>query len=292
MIRAYLAISIVTVVWAANFTVAKIGTREFDPLFIASFRVFVTSAIFYSCLPKEQRKFDKSDLKAIVPLSLSGIVGNHVFFASGIKYTTPSHSAIIHALLPVFVGIVAFVILRERLSPLAMFGMGLAVAGALIVVMRASSAEFRGTLLGDVLTACGIAAFSFYIVLGRRLVARMGSFRAVSFAFVFAVPFMVPVMIVALTRQDWSLVTWRGIAALAYMLVFANIVAYILHIFALTRLTAGQVAAFVDLQPAIGIGIAVLFHVDVVTPHLLLGAAVALAGVILVQLRRAQPAVE
>jgi drug/metabolite transporter (DMT)-like permease len=292
MARAYLAISIVTVVWAANFTVAKIGTREFDPLFIASFRVFVTSAIFYGCLPRDQRKFDTSDLKAIVPLSLTGILGNHVFFASGIKYTTPSHSAVIHALLPVFVGIVAFVVLKERMGPLALLGMALAVAGALIVVVRASSAELKGTLLGDLLTACGIASFSVYIVLGRRLVARMGSFRAVTFAFVFAIPFMAPVLVIGLARQDWHLVTWRGIAALAYMLVFANILAYILHIFALTRLTAGQVAAFVDLQPAIGIGIAVLFHIDVVTPHLLVGAAVALAGVVLVQLRRPVPAVE
>jgi hypothetical protein len=40
---------------------------------------------------------------------------------------------------------------------------------------------------GTVLTALGILSFSFYIVLGRRLVARMGSFRAVTFAFVFAV---------------------------------------------------------------------------------------------------------
>src|SRR5947207_15270314 len=170
MLRAYVAISIVTVLWAANFTVAKIGTREFDPLFIASFRIFVTSAIFYSFLPKADKKFSWADFKAIVPLSLSGIVGNHVFFASGIKYTTPSHSAVIHALLPVFVGIVAYVVLKERLGPMALLGMGLAVVGALIVVMRASTAEIRGTLLGDVLTACGIAAFSIYIVLGRRLV--------------------------------------------------------------------------------------------------------------------------
>lgn len=292
MRRAYLAISIVTVLWAANFSVAKIGTREFDPLFIASFRIFVTSAIFYACLPREQRKIASSDLKAILPLSLTGIVGNHICFASGIKYTTPSHSAVIHALLPVFVGIVAYFMLRERMGVLAVLGMALAVAGALIVVVRASPAEIRGTYLGDLLTAAGITAFSFYIVLGRRLVGRMSSFRAVTFAFVFAVPFMVPVLMIGLMRQDWHLVTWKGVTALAYMLVFANIIAYILHIFALTHLTAGQVAAFVDLQPAIGIGIAVLFQVDVVSPHLLIGAAVALAGVVLVQLRRSAPALE
>lgn len=290
--RAYVAISIVTVLWATNFTVAKFATREFDPFFIASFRVFVTSAIFYACLPRDQRKFDLADFKAIVPLSLTGILGNHVFFASGIKYTTPSHSAVIHALLPVFVGVVAFFILRERLGPAAFLGMALAVAGALIVVLRSSTAELRGTLFGDTLTAAGILAFSFYIVLGRRLVSRMGSFRAVTFAFVFALPFMVPILVAGLMRQDWALVTWRGMAALGYMLVFANIIAYILHLFALTRLTAGQVAAFVDLQPAIGITVAVAFNMDVLTPHLLIGAAVALAGVVLVQLRRPTPAVE
>jgi len=292
MARAYIAISVVTVLWATNFTVAKFATKEFDPFFIASFRVFVTSAIFYSCLPKNQKKFDWSDFKAIVPLSLTGILGNHVFFASGIKYTTPSHSAVIHALLPVFVGIVAWFVLKERLGPLAFVGMALAVAGALLVVVRASSAEFRDTVVGDALTAAGILAFSFYIVLGRRLVSRMASFRAVTFAFVFAIPFMVPIAAIGLARQEWHLVTWKGIAALGYMLVFANIIAYILHLFALTRLTAGQVAAFVDLQPAIGISIAVMFHMDVLTPNLLIGAAVALAGVVLVQLRRPAPAVE
>jgi len=292
MARAYTAISIVTVLWATNFTVAKFATKEFDPLFIASFRVFVTSAIFYSCLPRAERKFDWSDFKSIVPLSLSGILGNHVFFASGIKYTTPSHSAVIHALLPVFVGVVAYVILKERLGPMAFVGMAMAVAGALLVVVKASQAEFRDTVVGDVLTAMGILSFSFYIVLGRRLVSRMGSFRAVTFAFVFAIPFMVPVLVIGLVRQHWELVTWKGIAALGYMLVFANIVAYILHLFALTRLTAGQVAAFVDLQPAIGISIAVMFNMDVLTPNLLIGAAVALAGVVLVQLRRPTPAVE
>src|SRR5262245_10865787 len=292
MTRAYLSISIVTVLWATNFTVAKFATKEFDPFFIASFRVFVTSAIFYSCLPRADRKFDWSDFKAIVPLSLSGILGNHVFFASGIKYTTPSHSAIIHALLPVFVGIVAYVVLKERLGPAAFVGMALAVAGALLVVMRASTAEFRVTVVGDALTAMGILSFSLYIVLRRRLVSRMGSVRAVTFAFVFAVPFMVPVLVIGLMRQQWELVTWKWSAAPGYMLVFANIVAYILHLFALTRLTAGQAAAFVDLQPAIGISIAVLFNMDVLTRNLLIGAAVALAGVILVQLPRPTPAVE
>jgi drug/metabolite transporter (DMT)-like permease len=70
------------------------------------------------------------------------------------------------------------------------------------------------------------------------------------------------------------------------MIAFANIACYLLHIYALSRLAAAQVAAFVDLQPAIGIALSVALGRDVLTASLVAGAGVALAGVVLVQLRR------
>src|SRR5262245_16835641 len=104
--RAYGAISVVTVLWAINFTVGNRFMAVIDPFFIASFRIIVTGIFFYALLPKEERRIRASDWKAILPLSLSGILTNHVCFAWGISMTTPSHSAVIHAIFPVFVGIV------------------------------------------------------------------------------------------------------------------------------------------------------------------------------------------
>jgi drug/metabolite transporter (DMT)-like permease len=284
--RAYLAVSTVTVLWAVNFTVAKIAAREFDPFLIAACRVFATAAVFYAFLPREERKIDRSDLKAFLPLSLLAIVLHQTCFVSGIKLTTPSHSAIIHVLIPVITAVAAWFLIRERISPLGMMGMALAVAGALIVVLGVPGSEFLGTIMGDLLTMIGITGFSFYTVLGRRQVARVGSFRVVTFAFLLATPFMVPVLIAGLLRQDWHVLTWRGWTALPYTVVCATMICYRLHIFALTRLTAGRVAAFTVLQPALGTGVSVLFGEDRVTPTLLVGAAVALAGVIFVQWRR------
>jgi drug/metabolite transporter (DMT)-like permease len=284
--RAYLAIAVVTVLWAGNFTAGKICTREINPYFIASVRVFLSAVIFYGLLAREERKLAASDWKHFVPLALSGIALNHVCFATGILRTLPSHSAIIHALIPVFVTVMAWVLIKERLGGVALAGMVLAVAGALVVVMKAPQEERDQTLLGDVLTTAGVLAFSFYTVYGRRAIGKMGSLRAVTFAFIFACPVMVPVLAYGLYAQDWGLVTWRGWAALAYMFVAANLICYRLHIFALTRLKAGQVAAFTTLQPAIGIGIAVLAGLDQVTLPLLLGSGLALLGITLVQGRR------
>jgi drug/metabolite transporter (DMT)-like permease len=286
MARAYLAISLVTVFWAGNFTAAKICTAELDPWFISSFRIIVTGLVFWFLLPAEHRRVRVSDVKTILPLSLTGIAVNHLCFAAGMKITTPSHSAVIHALIPVAVALLAWFMLGERLSPLGLLGMAVAVGGALVVVLGATREELRGRLLGDLLTAVGILSFSFYTVQGRKILRDMDSVRAVALGFLFAAPFMVPVLGWSALRQDWGAVTWKGWTSLAYMQLFASLVCYRLHIYALRQLTAGRVAAFTTLQPAIGIAVAVAAGVDRLTPSLAAGAALALGGVVLVQIRR------
>lgn len=289
--RAYVAISVTTLLWAINFKVGKIGTAEIDPFFIAAFRIIVTGAFFFWLLKPEDRKLRPTDWKQVWPLALTGIAMNHVCFASGIKMTLPSHSAVIHALIPGFVAIVAWLVMKETLSPLQLMGILIALAGALTVVLGVPRHEFSGTIWGDLITLCGISAFSIYTVFGRRVMSEMGSRRTVTMAFLFASPVMVPLLIFGALRVDWVHVTWRGWAALAYMLVFANMVCYLLHSYALSRLKAGQVAAFTNLQPAIAIGISAAAG-DPTRPSLFIGAAIALLGVVLVQLRRPTPAVE
>jgi drug/metabolite transporter (DMT)-like permease len=285
--RAYVAITVVTIFWAINFTVGKRCTALIDPFFIASFRIIVTGVFFYVLLPKEERKIRPSDWKAILPLSLTGIATNHICFAWGISKTTPSHSAVIHAIFPVFVGIVAWIFIRERQGPLAMLGMAVAVAGALVVVTGAARDETSKTIAGDLISAVGVLSFSFYTVFGRKAVLQMSSRRVVTLAFLFAAPLLVPFLVYGIVRQPrpWSEVGMEGWLELAYMLVFANMIAYLLHSYALKRLNTGQVAAFTDLQPAIGIGVAVAAGVDHLTGRLVAGAALALVGVVLVQLR-------
>ncbi|HEX7899915.1 MAG TPA: DMT family transporter [Planctomycetota bacterium] len=284
--RAYFAIGVTTVLWAGNFTAAKIGTSQLDPWFITAVRILATALVYWLLLPPDQRRFTREEIRAVLPIGVLGIAVNHACFAAGIKITTPSHSAVIHALIPVFVGVAAWLLLHERFGPAGIFGMLLAVAGALVVVLGATRAEVRGLWVGDVLTTVGITAFSLYTVQGRKVLRTMDSVRAVTLSFVVAAPFMLPILAwSALGRQDWGAVTWKGWTALAYMFVCANLVCYRLHIYALRHLKAGQVAAFTTLQPAIGIGVAVAAGVDRLTTSVAIGAALALAGIVLVQLR-------
>lgn len=285
MARAYLAISVVTLLWAGNFTAGKIATEELDPHFIAAVRVLLSAAVFVFLLPPDGRRLRRAEARAILPLALTGVALNQICFAAGIQRTTPSHSAVIHALMPAMVAVMARIMIRERLGTVGTGGMALAVAGALVVVVGATGEEIRGTLAGDLLTFVGVLAFAYYMVHGRRTLGSMGSFRAVAFAFVLGVPFVIPSLAWGLLKTEWSRVTWRGWAALAYMFFFANLVCYSLHFFSLSRLKAGQVAVFSDFQPALGITISILAGKDRLSVPLVTGAVMALLGILLVQFR-------
>lgn len=281
--RAYLAVSVVTLLWAGNFTAGKIATEEFDPYFIAAVRVLLSAGVFTLLLPRGRRGPSRAEVGTILPLALTGVVLNQICFAAGIERTTPSHSAVIHALMPAMVAVMARLLIRERLGPLGTFGLGLAVSGALVVVLGASREEIRGTLTGDLLTFVGVWAFALYMVQGRRVLGSSGSFRTVALAFQLGAPFVIPSLVWGLLHTEWARVTWKGVLALSYMFFLANLVCYTLHFFSLSHLKAGQVAVFSDFQPALGIAISILAGKDRLSLSLGIGAAVALLGIVLVQ---------
>ncbi len=283
--------ALVTLVWAGNFTAGKVaaGTPDapqFHPFVISAIRIWLGAAFFVFWLPAAQRRalFRPELIRAALPLALTGITTNQICFAAGIRLTLPSHSAIIHAIIPALVVLLGWAIARDVPRPLALAGMVIAVAGALSVALSAPADERRATLTGDVLTLAGALAFSTYIVLGRRIVPALGAWRAVTLGFVLSAPLMLPFFIYGAVRQDWHSLTAQSWAGLGYMIAGATFFCYSAHMWSLAHLDPLSVSVFVDLQPMLGTGIAALFGLEPVTGRLITGSLVAVCGVAVVQI--------
>jgi drug/metabolite transporter (DMT)-like permease len=284
------AACVITVLWSGNFVAGKYATGTdgepgLDPLLIASIRIFCAAAFFPLLLgPTGRPTLKRPGLwKEILPLGLAGIVANQFFFAVGIKLTSPSHSALVHALIPVFVLLIGWVFLRERTGPVRLAGVLLAIAGAAYVALGMSLEERNRTLVGDLFTLAGAISFAVYIVIGRRVLERMGSMTTVTAAFLVSVPFSAPFFVVAALRQDWGAVPASGWWALAYMIVAATFICYTLHMYALSKIGPLRVAVFTNLQPILGTLIAQMFDKDRLTPMFAAAAVVVIAGVAMVQ---------
>lgn len=285
-----LAAVIITLLWSGNFVAGKYATGPdgLSPLLIASIRIFSAAAFFPLLLNANQRAVLRrpSMWRMILPLGLAGIVANQFFFAKGIELTTPSHSALVHALIPAFVLLIGWVFLRERTGRVPLLGVVLAIAGASYVAMTMPLEERDRTLRGDLLTLAGAISFSAYIVIGRNVLRKLDSLTAVTAAFIVSVPFSLPFFGWAAVRQNWGAVSAEAWMALGYMIVAATFICYTLHMYALSKIGPLRIAIFTNLQPILGTVIAQGFGKDQLTLAFALSAIVVIAGVAMVQFTR------
>jgi drug/metabolite transporter (DMT)-like permease len=285
-----LAAVVITLLWSGNFVAGKYATGPdgLHSMLIASIRIFSAAAFFPLLLNSSRRAVLKqaATWRLILPLGLAGIVANQFFFAAGIELTSPSHSALVHALVPVFVLLIGWLFLREPTRPVKLAGVLLAIAGASYVALTMKAEERDQTLRGDLLTFAGAVSFAAYIVLGRNVLRKMDSLTAVTAAFIVSVPFSLPFFAWGAIRQNWGAVSVEAWTALGYMIVAATFICYTLHMYALSKIGPLRIAIFTNLQPILGTLIAQGFGKDRLTADFAACAVVVIAGVAMVQFTR------
>lgn len=270
--------------WGLNYSFAKMAVGEIDPLAVALVRVVVSTPLLFLTLAlSEGIRFDFAELKATLPLGLSGVLANQIFFITGIRRTTPAHSSLVVALLPIVVVLLANVMLGERLTPLKIAGMGVALSGVILISLREGWSFSRDTLGGDGITFCGVCAFAYYTVAGKSVVPRLGALRATALAFLSGGLLILPLSLPAALHQNWGALTPRGWLSLAYVAFVSTFLCYLLYFGALSRIESGKVAAFMYLQPVVA-GVASYFLLgETLHGHFLLGGLAVLAGVFLAE---------
>jgi drug/metabolite transporter (DMT)-like permease len=236
----------------------KIALGTIGPLPFAAFRV-VAASILLALLRRASgaERVAPEDRKRILLYALLGISFNQVFYILGLSLTTAINATILNSMIPVYTLAAAALLRHERLTGRAVLALGVAGAGALLLLRTErfdwSSNAFRGDLL---LIANGIS-YSFYLVLSRPILARYRVLTVVSGVFAYGT---LPILIAAapaLAAFDASRVTPAGWASVAAIIVFSTVLPYFWNSWALARMHASRVAFYAFLQPMISTVLAV-----------------------------------
>lgn len=283
----YLLISIMVLLWSANFVVAKYALEELPPFALLFLRVLFSVLLLlllYFARGQHRRKpVQRGDWKWFALLGLTGIAGNQTGFTLGINYTTVGHSALIIALSPILVLIFAVRMKLESLNWLKALGMGLSFAGVAVLALEHGFDSHSPTFLGDLLTFGGSLAFALYTVYGKRVSERYDTLTLNTFTYIAGALVVFPISGWQLFEVDWHAVTWKGWLGAFYMAAAASVAAYMIFYYALTKISATRVIAFSYLQPVLATILAVLLRGERVTGHLLAGGALVLLGVYLAE---------
>jgi drug/metabolite transporter (DMT)-like permease len=208
----------------------------------------------------------------------------------GLTYIPASLERLILFLYPTFVVLLSWAIFRTKLTAAQAMSLVLSYSGVLLCVWDNLRIEGdpSGLAIGVAFTLTSAFTYACYVVASARIVPRVGSMRFTSYASSVACGFSIAHFFV--THGAESLVVPGIVYAYALgMGTVSTVLPILLVAEALRRLGANQVALISTLGPIATLAMAALILGEKITAMQMGGAALVIAGVMLVSLRRQSP---
>jgi drug/metabolite transporter (DMT)-like permease len=129
----------------------------------------------------------------------------------------------------------------------------------------------------------GAFCFALFTVFGKETVSQFGAVRTIALCYGFGTALCVPVCAVSTWTMDYAAVSWKAWACLAYTILGATLIAYLLWSRALEKLLASRVAAFTYVQPLVAMVSSYFILKEALPPDFYLGVAIVFSGLFLAQ---------
>lgn len=220
--------------------------------------------------------------------SLSGLLEpglSYAFGIAGLALTTASSASLIGTTEPLFIMLLAWLLLRERVAGEVV---GLAVVagfGIALVVLPHTSSGGGGTLLGDTLVVLGTVFAALYVIATRKLVMTLDplplSALQQSVGLLWTLGLLALALAVGAVRLGLDDIPPSVLLLAALSGIVQYALAFWLYLFALRRLPANVAAFYLALIPVFGIAAAAVFLGEALSPMQWLGTALIVVPVAL-----------
>ena len=276
----------VVVIWGLNFVVMKVGLQDVGPMLLGAMRFALAALPFLLFV-----KFPNLPWRYVVGYGLAQGLGQFGFLFLGLKLgMTAGMASVVMQTQAFFTLLLAVPVLGERAKGAQWLGLGVALAGLLLIATAHGDGPGQMTLAGFVLTLS--AAFMWAVSnLVARLANRVADYDPFPFIVWSSVFPIVPFLLLAfwmdgaeLMWQQVASLTWRSMLVVLFLAWFATLLAYSLWTRLLKRHPAGRVTPFSLLVPVVGLWAAWMFFGELPLPQQWLGTGLVLFGLVVNQL--------
>jgi drug/metabolite transporter (DMT)-like permease len=229
-------------------------------------------------------RLTRRQLLGTVLLGATGILAYNLFFLGALARLPASRTSLNIALNPVVTISAASLLLGERMSARRWLGVAVALLGVWIVVSRGDVLGSVGGAvgLGELLMFGGVCSWAAYTLIGRRVLEGLSPLAATTYASLWGTAMLATVAAPQLSGLSVADLTGPVVLSVLYLGVLGTAVAFVWYYQAVQRLGAARTVIFNNLVPVFGASFGVLLLGEPLLPSMLLGGAIAVAGVMLV----------
>ena len=291
-VKGHLAMLGANVMWGLMSPVVKIvfATGVVAPMIVVDFRVAGAALLFWLTslfLPKEH--VPRADILRLFGAGMLGVLFNQGCFILGVKLTSPGEASLLTTTMPMWVMLLAWLILREPITLKKAGGIAAGAAGAIILIAGSSSpVSGSNPALGDVIVLCAQLSYALYLTLYRNFIRKYSLVTLMKWMFLSATVVGLPSSLKWLGATDWSAISpteWGGIA---YVVVCGTFLAYICIMIGQKTLRPTLVGMYNYVQPIVATITGICLGLDRFTPVKALAIALIFSGVWLVTISKAK----
>ena len=213
----YLILFSLALIWGSSFILMKRGLEEYSDMQVAALRLFIA---FFSLTPFIYQAFKKLKKNHILPLFISGVIGNGIpafLFTKAQTSLESSFVGILNSLTPVFTLVLGFYFFKARVSNLNIFGVLLGLFGAVLLYYSEISEFYELNIdVLFVIIACLFYGFSINII--QKYLVELDSLHIAALSFLYVGPFA---YIMFLTDFIYIVKTNSGFYSLLYIIILA-----------------------------------------------------------------------
>lgn len=265
------------------------ATDEIAPLVVACVRFAIATVLLFAwcrwrgiAIPLRL-----ADLPVVLGVTATSVVTYNLLFLYGVGLAPASHGAVIvPGLIPIFTLVLSRLSFGERAAWLRVAGAGVALGGLALVVGPA----FAGgqEVVGDLMFAAGAAVWALYAIFSRLATRRMhaAAITLLSAALGSVVFAALTVVLEPAAFGGLASASAQAIAGVVYLGTFGTVFSFVLFALGVEMIGAARASAYAVLIPLFGVAATVTILGEPIEPIALVGAALVVAGLVLMQGRQ------
>jgi drug/metabolite transporter (DMT)-like permease len=282
----FLALGLVYFFWGSTYLGIRIAVEQIPPALMCATRFIVAGILMlgYCVATGNSIHFSARQLAQIAVVGILLLMGGNLTLSYAEQYVPSGIAALIVASIALWFLILDSLILGDHhISLRGQIGIAIGIAGLVVLLWPKLTA---GGSLGrrEMWWSLALIAGSFSWALGSvlsKLWQSGGTVSATGWQVLFA---GLANMIYALFAKDFSHVhwTWRGVSAIAYLVMFGSLVGYTAYIWVLENAPTAIVSTYAYVNPVVAVFLGWLILHEKVDVYVLVGSAIVVISVILV----------
>jgi drug/metabolite transporter (DMT)-like permease len=277
-----LAVVLTVVSWASAFVGIRLGVQAYAPEHVALLRYLVASlALLGYALAVRMPLPDRRDVPGLALAGLLGIAFYNWALSYGEVTITSATASFLIASAPVWMALIARVLLGERLRPAGWLGISSSFAGVAVIALG-----MPGGLRFDVRALAVLAAAiaqAFYSLGQKPLLTRYSALQCTAYAIWAGTICLLPLGAGLLAELSRAPAIATG--AVIYMGVVPGALGYLAWSYVLSRLPSSIAGSYLYFVPPVAAAIAWLVLGEVPSVISVVGGLLVIGGVVLVNVR-------